>query len=168
MPLSASEVVHHKGFYTSTKSPIMEKHGNLYGNFAFSLDYVLQKGIQKHIMTARKFVVCHQLETLLDNLFDKYGNYHLNYILFFPCAILNDCSGVDNYNQEMNKYVMSLNGNKLPQHVPFDKNILYGEFAKIRAIIRSKPFSRQKGKILFVNDNVFSIYMYTGMNRDIQ
>jgi hypothetical protein len=168
MPLIVDEVVHHKGFYTSTKAPIMEKHGNLYGNFAFSLDYVLQKGIHKDIMTARKFVVRHQLETLLDNLFDKYGNYHLNYILFFPCAILNECSGVDKYNDEINRYVMSFNGKNLPQHVPFDKNILYGEFYKIKTIIRTKPFSKQTGKILFVNDNIFSIYMYTGMNRAIQ
>jgi hypothetical protein len=168
MPIIVDEVVHNKGFYTSIKSPIMEKHGNLYGNFAFSLDYVLHKGIHKHIMTARRFVTCHQLEHLLNDLFDKYGNYHLNYIIFFPYAILNDCTGADKYTHEMNKYIMSLNKNNLPQHVPFNKNILYGEFNKIKTIILTNPFSKQTGKILFVNDNIFSIYMYTGMNRGIQ
>ena len=168
MPLSTDDVVFHKGFYTSTKAPIMEKHGNLYGNFAFSFDYVLASGITKNIMTSRRFATRTQLETLLDSLFDTYGNYHLNYLIFFSTAFFNEDAGAETYNVEMNKYIMKMHNGSLPQHVPFDKNTLYGEFHTIRSTLKTKKFLQQSGKILFVNDNIYTIYIYTGMNKGLK
>jgi hypothetical protein len=168
MPLSNDAVVFHKGFYTSTKSPIMEKHGNLYGNFAFSLDYVLDSKTTKNVMTARKFVTRRGLEALLDTLFDTYGNYHLNYLIFFSTSFFDDDVGEETYNTEMNKYIMRMHGGSLPQHVPFDKNTLYGEFHTIRSTLKTKKFLRQSGKMLFVNDNIYTIYVHTGMNKDLK
>ena len=155
-----------KGFYTSTKGSIMEKHGNLYGNFAVSLDYVLETGINKNIMTFRTFYTKLNLETLLDKLFDTYGNYHLNYLLMFPSNFFDDddsdCRKL--YNTEINKFIMQFNNGVIPEHIYFNKNMLYQEFCTLKQIIKSKKFAKQTWRALFVNSNIYSIYMYTGMN----
>ena len=167
MPLNNDSVVFAKGFYTSTKSPIIVKHGNIYGNYALSLDYVLSDGITKRILTVRLFVSRVQLESLLDNLFDKYGNYHLNYLIFMSSAFFEDnAPGV--YMREINKFIMKFNNNLLPEHVPFDKNMLYDEFNTIRRIWRTKEFAGIKAQMLFVNDNIYTHYMYTGMNKNLK
>ena len=168
MPLTNENVVFHKGFYTSTKSPIMEKHGNLYGNFAFSLDYVVVSGVTKNVMTARKFAARTQLEKLLDSLFDAYGNYHLNYLIFFSTSVLDEDVGAETYNAEMNKYVMRMHGGSLSEHIPFNKNTLYGDFQTIRVILKTKKFLGQSGRMLFVNDNIYTIYVHAGMNKDLK
>ena len=167
MSLTNDNVVFHKGFYTSTKAPIMEKHCSLHGNFAFSLDRVMVDGITKKIITIRKFVTSVSLESLLDTLFDEFGNYHLNYLVFFSRTFFGEDSGASYYNTEMNKFVMKYHNIKSFERVPFDKNILFGEFHTIREILKSKVFARQSAKMLFVNDNIYTTYVYTGMHKTV-
>ena len=167
MPLNNDSVVLSKGFYTSTKSPIIEKHGNIYGNYGLSFDYVLSDGITKQILTVRMFVSRIQLETLLDNLFDKYGNYHLNYLIFMSSVFFDD-KAAEIYMREINKSIMKFNNNILPKHVPFDKNTLYDEFHTIKRIWKTKQFTGINAQMLFVNDNIYTSYVYTGMNKNLE
>ena len=167
MALINDDVVFHKGFYTSTKAPIMEKHGNLHGNFALSLDHVMVEGITKRIVTIRKFVTSASLESLLDTLFDEFGNYHLNYLVFFSRTFFGEDSGATHYNTEINKFVMKSHKIDGLGRASFDKNVLFGEFHTIRDILKSKVFARQTAKMLFVNDNIYTTYIYTGMHKTI-
>ncbi len=89
-------------------------------------------------------------------------------LIFFSTAFFNEDAGAETYNVEMNKYIMKMHNGSLPQHVPFDKNTLYGEFHTIRSTLKTKKFLQQSGKILFVNDNIYTIYVYTGMNKGLK
>jgi hypothetical protein len=165
MQLIENDAVILKGFYTSTKNPIIQKHGNIYGCFILSLDYVLSNGINKKIITVRLFIERKRIESLMDQLFDNYGNYHLNYLIFMSPMFFDE-KYIAKYNSEINKFIHRYNDH-IPEHVPFNKNNIYEEFYTIKRIFKSKEFVKEEKKMLFVNENIYTIYMHTGMNKPL-
>ena len=157
---SSNNVVMERGFYTSTKGAIMQAHGELFGCFALSLDYV-SGGADKRIFTHRAFVQKERLEQLLDGLFDRFGNYHLNYLVFMSPVLL-DAKTAAGYGLGMDKFVRHHNGGLLPACVPFRRDLVHAEFRVLKGIFELKGFARESKKVLFVNDNIRAAYRQTG------
>jgi len=156
---SSNNVVMERGFYTSTKGAIMQAHGALFGCFALSLDYV-SGATDKRVFTHRAFVQREHLERLLDGLFDRFGNYHLNYLVFMSPVLL-DAKTAASYGLEMDKFIRRHNGGQLPEHVPFRRDLVHAEFHALKDMFKPKGSAREIKKVLFVNDNIRVAYRQT-------
>ena len=171
MPYNADNKIIVKGYYTNARPLIIERHGNIFGHFILSLDYIKTDGINKSINTTRIVETRRKLEDLLDRLFDIYGNYHLNYLIIID-SILFDNVVISKLRTELNKVdIMANNANNannaLPQQLKYDRNKLFNEFYKLKDVFKTKQYKDINLKMLFVNENIYSIYNYTGMNNTI-
>jgi hypothetical protein len=157
-------VVINKGFYLSVKPAIMKTHCNIHGNFIISLDYLSNVGIQKKILTTRLIITNKYLESSLNGLFDIYGNFHLNYIIYIKSVLIEEKQMVM-LKTQFNKLDIDANCSSWGIDVIFDRQKLYSEFHMFKQLFKSRTFKDDKIEILFVNENIKPIYMETGMNK---
>ena len=157
--LDYSNVCVEKGFIDSIMT-VFEKSDYITGIFIYSLDFVNHT---KDIVTVRD-VFEGELNSGINNLKIRFGNFHLNYLVHVHRDFLGffeKCKIPDTYKQELVKFINKYNLRKYiencNQYYYFDRNILYPEFSFLNGFF--KKIKDNEIKFLFVNENLYSQFL---------
>ena len=151
-----SNVQFEKGFIETVK-PVLNG-GDIRGVFIYSIDYLTDK---KDIITVRN-VFDNDIVSGINQLNELYGNFHLNYLIYVSSFILESelkNKFIANYKKELNNFAKRCNLRKYNYDNYFDRNVLFLEFTFLNSFL--KTTKENSIKIVFVNQNVSSQFLYT-------